>query len=97
MMSKSTKIPNKKNTKKLDLLVTIVAVISPILTLPQVFLIYSTQSAQGVSPLSWAGFVFTSCVWLAYGIAHQQRPIIINSSISGCLSASIAIGAMLFG
>lgn len=87
----------RNNHTRLDSLVSFVAVVSPIMTLPQVYLIYSTQNAEGVSAFSWIAYVATSLIWLLYGLAHHEKPIVINSAIGAGLSSLIAVGAIAFG
>jgi len=67
------------------------------MTIPQVYQIFSTKTAAGVSPISWVAYTITSMIWLYYGMVHEEKPIIINSIIGGILSACVVIGALIFG
>jgi uncharacterized protein with PQ loop repeat len=87
---------NKTVHRTLDLIVSAIAVVSPIFTLPQVYLIYSTHSSQGVSVFSWIAYTLTSGVWLYYGLVHREKPIIINSVLGGLLSLAVVFGAIIF-
>ncbi len=72
------------------------AVVTPLMTLPQVYLIYANKSADGVSALTWSAYVFSAVIWLTYGMIHQEKPIILNSIIGGILSLCVLAGAILF-
>ncbi len=58
-----------------DLLV-YVAVINPIMAIPQLYLILTTET-KGISVLTWVTWLCMSFLWLAYGIKHQLKPIIL--------------------
>jgi uncharacterized protein with PQ loop repeat len=86
----------KDNHKLLTLIISVVAIVSPIMTVPQVYQIFNSQTAAGVSPISWFAYTITSIIWFYYGIIHKEKPIIVNSVIGGILSACVLFGALLF-
>ena len=91
-------IKSKKDKYPLiTLAVSIIAIVSPIMTLPQVYQIFSTKQAAGVSIASWTAYIITSLVWLSYGFMHKEKPIIINSVIGGILSFCVVVGALMYG
>jgi uncharacterized protein with PQ loop repeat len=87
----------KKDNRWLTFFISIVAVASPALTIPQVYLIFSTKMAQGISVVTWLGYVVTSSIWLWYGIAHQERPIVVSSLAGGLLALLVVWGALIYG
>ncbi len=75
----------------------LVAIIEPIITIPQVYAIWSTRNASGVSILSWSGYWLFGLVWLYYGIIHKDKAIIIYNGLYLVAEALILIGALLYG
>lgn len=58
-----------------DMLVYI-AVINPVMAIPQLYIILTTD-VKGVSVITWATWLCVSFIWLAYGLKHRLKPIII--------------------
>lgn len=79
-----------------DVAVYIASFVSPLLTLPQVYQIYAFQDATGVSAISWGAYTLFSFPWLAYGILHRQRPLIIANSLWLILHTTVFVGALLY-
>lgn len=77
-------------------LVTIIAVISPLITLPQLLSIYITRNASGVSSITWLAYIFTSAVWFSYGIMHKEKIIVINGILGMILSTTIFFGILIY-
>jgi uncharacterized protein with PQ loop repeat len=65
-----------KVTKTIDRVALVVGIAQPLMTLPQIYLVYSTGSATGVSPFMWAGYNIGSIVFLTYAIRHRLWPLI---------------------
>jgi len=73
-----------------------VAMTSPLITLPQLLSIYVTRNASGVSPITWSAYIFTSIIWLSYGVMHRERVIIINGVLGVILGATIFLGILIY-
>ncbi len=87
----------KKDTPFLDKLIFFAALASPAMTFPQVFKIWIEQDASGVSIISWAAYTVTAFIWLAYGVAHKDKAIIISNGLWLTLDPLIVIGALIYG
>lgn len=74
-------IHNKKSVKIIDEWVMVVGVLSPLTSIPQIFQIVTTQDSQGVSIATWILYIFLGMFWLVYGIAHEEKPIIVNNTL----------------
>lgn len=74
----------------------IMGIIGFIMTIPQITKIWSTQSAAGVSLLSWAAYLSTASVWFAYGIIYKNKTIITLYSIWIILDAVIVYSIIKF-
>jgi uncharacterized protein with PQ loop repeat len=91
-------IAHKEKWKKnLDKLLLVIAVVMPLMTLPQIYKILLFRDASGVSPLTWGLYFIFSIPWLAYGIVHQEKPIIITYSLWLILDAIVAVSALVLG
>lgn len=87
---------SKKTIALIDSLMGVVAVIHPLTATPQVYEIYSTQNVTGVSLLTWFGFMLLGFVFLAYGIVHNLKPIILTQTLWFAVDFAIVIGVLLY-
>lgn len=79
---KTEKYPHPhKGVRFLDNLLLVIAVIGPLVNVPQMFKIYTLKSAMGVSLLTFSLYAFFDIPWIAYGIVHKEKPIIIAYSL----------------
>ena len=81
----------------LDKLTLIVGIIGPFTVLPQIYTIFSTKSAAGVSAVTWALIFIVTFPWILYGIAHKQKNIIISFILWEVVNLSVVIGVLLYG
>ena len=77
----------------MDRSVYIVIVAQILFNIPQVAKVWLERNSTGVSAVSWGAFAAINVFWLAYGLLHKEKPIIVSSSIAVVLQAFIAIGA----
>tara|TARA_Y100000031_G_C8013532_1_gene289215 strand:- start:87 stop:431 length:345 start_codon:yes stop_codon:yes gene_type:complete len=89
--------PHPNPWKRLmDRIVYAVALIGPVMTLPQVYKIFVAKSAAGLSLISWMTYFFAACFWLAYGIMHKEKPLIFTSVLWVVLDLLIVIGIFFY-
>lgn len=81
----------------LDDIVYFAAILSPIMTIPQVLIIYQNKTASGVSLISWISYFLIALIWLYYGTVHKSKPIIISNTGWIFLSLFIIIGIYIYG
>jgi uncharacterized protein with PQ loop repeat len=81
----------------LDRLVFFVALLSVVMTVPQLLQIWLTRSAAGVSLVSWATYTFGAFFWMLYGVVHKERLIIAIYAIYTVVNALIVAGILLYG
>lgn len=96
MANRKNKYNKKSVTKLIDSLMGIAAVIHPLTATPQVYAIYSTQDVSGVSLWTWLGFILLGFIFLAYGIVHNLRPIILTQVLWFAVDFAIVIGILLY-
>jgi len=82
--------------KALNFVITIVATASPLITLPQLFDIYIGKNASGVSGITWLAYIFTSAIWLTYGVIHKEKIILVNGMLGVILGALIFLGTLIY-
>ncbi len=92
------KYPHPNRWKRiLDKVIYVVGVIGPLMTLPQLYNIWIDKNAAGVSALSWGAYAVIALVWLAYGITHIEKPIILNSGLWVFLEILVVVGTLIYG
>lgn len=79
----------------LDKTTYIVAFLSPLSTLPQLYNIYALKTVAGVSPISWGCYTFFNCIWLCYGLVHREKVIIFNSSLWIIIDGLVTLGVLI--
>ena len=65
----------------IDHLVYVVGILGPMFGAAQVYKIWSTQNAAGVSLLMFGSHIVFNLVWLIYGIIHKEKPIVLMYSL----------------
>ncbi len=78
----------------LDKVIFPIALVSPIMTVPQVLQVWQNHQTAGLSVTTWIGFAFASTFWTLYGIAHKDKAITISSAIVVGLDILIVIGIL---
>ena len=79
-----------------DRIVYLAGILTPIMTLPQVYGIWVNQSAAGISVTAWSYYAVASAVWLWYGILHKEKALIVLNGSMLILNGIIALGAVIF-
>jgi uncharacterized protein with PQ loop repeat len=81
----------------LDNLLLAIAVIAPLMNIPQVLRIFMTREAEGVSIISFACFALFDIPWLIYGIVHKAKPIIVAYSLWFLTNLAVVAGVLIYG
>ncbi|NTV30712.1 hypothetical protein HGA91_01870 [candidate division WWE3 bacterium] len=88
----------KKNTSTSNhphhFFIYIVAIIQPLIAVPQIIGIWINQNTQGVSVLSWMGYTILALCWTIYGLQTQNRPLIIANSLNTIANALVVFGVL---
>ncbi len=85
-----------KNLRIADAWAYFFGIITPLFSIPQLYEIWNSKDATGVSLFSWSAFTVASIFWIYYGILHKARPIIISQSLWFILQLCIVIGILLY-
>lgn len=83
--------------KILDKLTFVAGIVGPLTVLPQIYEIFSTQDASGVSLTTWVLIFIVTLPWVFYGFAHRDRSIIVSFILWEVVNAMVAIGVILYG
>jgi MtN3 and saliva related transmembrane protein len=81
----------------LDKLTFVAGVIGPFTVLPQIYSIFSTHSATGVSLSTWALIFVVTFPWILYGIAHKDKSIIASFTLWEVANLLVVIGVLMYG
>ncbi len=80
----------------LDRVTLVAGILGPIMVIPQIYKIFSTHEAIGVSALSWAAFALLDIPFIAYGMLHKDRPIVTTYTLFFIANALVTLGAVLY-
>ena len=81
----------------LDKLTFVAGVVGPFTVLPQIYSIFTTHSATGVSLISWVMIFIVTFPWILYGLAHRDKSIIASFILWEVVNLTVVIGVMLYG
>ena len=88
---------NESNSKEIiDKIAYVAGFLAILMTIPQVAKIWMDQSAAGVSLITWFSYLILALVWIAYGIIHKAKPILITYTGYAILDLIILIGILRF-
>ncbi|MBN2101492.1 MAG: hypothetical protein JW716_01310 [Candidatus Aenigmarchaeota archaeon] len=85
-----------KAIRALDKIVVTGALLGPLVNIPQLLQIYTTQNAGGLSLFTWSSYIFFNIIWLIYGVIHKSRLILVCYSMWAVMNAITVIGILLF-
>ncbi len=81
----------------LDKLTFVVGIVGPFTVLPQIYSIFTTKSATGVSLVTWALIFLVTFPWILYGIAHKEKTIIVSFILWEAVNLAVVVGVILYG
>lgn len=87
---------NRKTKKEIYEIAMVVAVVQPIMVLPQALQIYNNRSAADVSLLTWSMLLIFNISNFIYGLVFGIKPLIINNAIWVIVDAAVVVGILLY-
>jgi uncharacterized protein with PQ loop repeat len=103
-MSRNNHHAQKKHAKKKwgqkeisEKMVYVAAIVEPIITIPQAYVIFKDQTAAGVALSSWIGYQLLTLVWIWYAIVHKERLILVYQGLFLIIQAFVIVGAIMYG
>jgi uncharacterized protein with PQ loop repeat len=91
------KVFHKIHKNGLDKFAYVIIGVTLLVGFPQVYQIWTTQSAEDVSLLSWIGYSGIALFWLWFGLERKVKPIIISSLAYLLIDVSVVVGILQFG
>lgn len=79
-----------------DKLMFAIAVLGPVVTLPQLFQILETKDVKGLSFFTWSMWSFFSLVWLVYGMLHKDLPLIVSQALYLAINTAIVFAILAY-
>lgn len=73
----------------------VLSVVTMLMTVPQVLTIWIGGNASGISLVSWAAYLFSACLWFAYGVQKRDRTIYLACIGWIVLDAAIVVGVIV--
>lgn len=80
----------------LDKLTFVVGIIGPFTVVPQIYSIFSTRSADGVSLATWLLIFVVTFPWILYGLAHKEISIIVSFTLWEIANFLVVLGVWLY-
>lgn len=74
--------------------VLIVAIVEPIMTLPQIYEVWVNHQTAGVSLLTWGMYIVAAFIWLLYGLQLRDKPLVISSFLWVVTEAAVVTGVL---
>lgn len=81
----------------LDRLTFVAGVVGPFTVLPQIWSIFTTHSATGVSLSTWLLMFIVTFPWILYGMAHKDKTIIASFILWEIVNLTVVIGVLRYG
>ena len=73
------------------------SVLTMMMTVPQIWTIWTQHSAAGVSLLSWGTYLLVACVWFVHGLKKRDKTIYLACIGWIALDLAVVIGVVLYG
>lgn len=89
-------VTETKSNRFIDRFVYVVAFVGPIMTLPQLKVVWIDRLVEGLSLWSWGTYFLLSAFWLYYGISRKDKAIIFSQILWLLLYASVIVGIVYF-
>lgn len=80
----------------LDRTIYIASFAGPMTAMPQIYSIFASQSAVGVSIWSWILGLGFSFIWIAYALFYKIKPILVAQSLWVMIDIIIIVGIMMY-
>jgi uncharacterized protein with PQ loop repeat len=77
-------------------LVLAAAIIEPLMTIPQIYQIWGTKKAQGVSLLSWSFYLLAAVIWLLYGFKVRDKAVVWASILWVLVEGMVIVGILVY-
>lgn len=90
-------VPKSRYIRFLDKLTFVAGVVGPFTVMPQIYSIFTTHSAAGVSLFTWLLMFIVTFPWILYGVAHKDNSIITSFILWEVANLTVVIGVLIYG
>ncbi len=73
-----------------------VAMLGPVMTLPQISNVWVGRDTSGLSLVSWTAYTLVAVFWVFYGMLHRDKPIVVVNFFSILVNAVVVLGIFIF-
>ncbi len=89
------KFPHPDPLKRfLDKIVYLIAFVSPLATLPQIYKVWIEQNVAGISLLSWGFYCLIAIPMVIYGMVHKEKPLIVMYIFNFIVNFAVLSGTL---
>jgi len=74
----------------------LVALVTPLLTVPQLVIIWSSHQTQGISVITWGAYAAASGLWLIYALLRKQKQLIVTQLLLFILDFAVVLGVYIY-
>jgi uncharacterized protein with PQ loop repeat len=82
--------------KLMDKFIFVVGAAAPIFTIPQIWKIYHSHEALGVSTITWGAYVVVNIFWIYYGAIHKEKAIIFTYALLLIVNSLVVLGSIIY-
>ena len=94
---KSAAGSQSRQTSGLEKILPILSVFTMVMTVPQVWAIWTADATEGVSLLSWSAYLLAACLWFVHGLRKRDRTIYPACIGWIILNAAVVAGILVRG
>jgi MtN3 and saliva related transmembrane protein len=87
--------PAPKTHKLIRQLVLSMAIIEPLMTMPQIYEIWIRHQVAGVSLATWGFYLIAAVIWTLYGFQIKDKPVIISSILWVITEGMVVVGILV--
>jgi uncharacterized protein with PQ loop repeat len=93
--SNQNKNPHKSVTLREDAMY-VLALVGPVMTIPQVYQIWTSKDASGLAPMTWVTYLCLSVFWLYHALKVRDKLLIVNNVLNIFVNIFIVTGIFLY-
>ena len=86
----------QKYKKQINWITLFMAVVIPMVTVPQLLKIWIEQNATWVSIITWTVYFVNAIIWLLYWIVNNDKKIITMNILLTIINLGIVVGILVF-
>lgn len=87
----------QRKYRLMDRFIFVIGVLGPLMTVPQIIVIWREKTAAGLSIISWLAFLIFNFCWMEYGFMHKDKPIILTNALLILANGLVVLGIFLYG